>query len=70
MKPWFTAPGTVRLEMGITTVGHRPPCVYLLSTWHNCTWPNLPGLPPPYLHIVSDQILEVGQPGNEATCVQ
>ena len=38
-------------------VGHRPPCVFLLC---NRTWPNLPGLPPPYLHTVSDQILEVG----------
>ena len=38
----------------------RPPCVYLLSTWHNRTWLNLPGLPPLYLHTVSDQILEVG----------
>ena len=33
---------------------------YLLSTWRNRTWPNLPGLPPPYLHTVRDQILEVG----------
>jgi len=41
-------------------VGHHPPCVYLLSTWRNRMWPNLPGLPPPYLHTVSHQILEVG----------
>ena len=29
-------------------VGHRPPCVYHLSTWRNRTWRNLPlpGLPP------------------------
>jgi len=37
-----------------------PPCVYPLSTGHNHTWPNLPGLPPSYLHTESDQILEVG----------
>ena len=58
--PSFIAPGTVRHEKGITTIGHRPLCVYYLSTWCNCTWPNLPGLPPPYSHTVSDQILEVG----------
>jgi len=56
----FTVPGTFRHETGITTVGHRPPYVYHLSTWRNGTWSNLPGLPPPYLHTVSDQILEVG----------
>ena len=40
-------------ETGINTVGYCPLCVYLLSTWCNRTWPNLPGLPPPYLHIAS-----------------
>jgi len=58
--PSFIVPGMVRHETAITTVRHRPPCVYLLSTWRNHTWRNLPGLPPPYLHTVSDQILEVG----------
>ena len=33
---------------GILTVGHRLSCVYLLSTWHHHTWPDLPGLPPLY----------------------
>ena len=54
------APGTVQHETEITTVGYCPPCVYHLFTWCNCTWPNLPVLPPPYLHTVSNQILEVG----------
>ena len=40
-------------------VGHRPPCLYPLSTWCNCTWPDLSGLPPPYLPNESNQILEV-----------
>ena len=56
----FIAPRTVRHETRIITVGHRPPCVYHLSTRCNCTWSNLPGLLPLYLHTVSDQILEVG----------
>ena len=29
-------------------VGHHPRCVFLPFTWHHHTWPNLPGLPPPY----------------------
>ena len=33
------------------------PCV---STWCQCTWPNLPDLPPPYLHTASNEWLEVG----------
>jgi len=37
-------------KTGITTVGYRPPCVYLLSTWLHHTWPDFPDLPPPYLH--------------------
>ena len=37
-----------------------PQCVHHLSIWRNRTWPNLPGLPPLYLHTVSDQVLEVG----------
>jgi len=41
-------------------VRHCPPCVYPLTTWSNHMWPNLPGLPPLYLHTASDQILEVG----------
>ena len=35
------------------------PCAYPLSTWHNHTQPDIPGLSPPYLHTVSNQILEV-----------
>ena len=31
-----------------------------LSTWHHCSWPNLPDLPPPYLHTASNQRLVVG----------
>ena len=58
--PSFIVPGTIWHEMGITTVGHRPPYIYHLSTWHNRMWPNLSGLPPLYLHTVSDEILEVG----------
>jgi len=58
--PSFIATRTVWHEMGITIVGHRPPCVHHLSTWRNRTWPHLPGLPPLYLHTVSDQVLEVG----------
>ena len=58
--PSFIAPGTIWHGMGITTVGHRSPYIYHLSTWRNRMWPNLPGLPPLYLHTVSDQILEVG----------
>jgi len=34
---------------------------------HHHTWPNLPGLPPPYLHTANDPILEVKMPWNEAT---
>ena len=45
-------------------IGHQPYCVYCQSTWHHMQ-PDLPGLPPPYLHTASDQRLEVGQPGNE-----
>ena len=52
--------GTNWHETGIITVGHCPLCVYPLSTWCHCTWPDLPGLPPPYLHTASDQILAVG----------
>ena len=44
-------------------VGHHLLSVYLTSTHVT----NLPGLSPPYLHTISDQILEVGRPGNEAT---
>jgi len=35
-------------------------CLWHLSTWYHCTWPDLPDLPPPYLHTASDQRLEVG----------
>ena len=61
----FTMPETIQCETGIITVGHRPLCVYPLSTWCHCTWPDLPGIPSPYLHTVSNQRLEVEQPGNE-----
>ena len=54
----FTTPGLGQQEMGIITAGHRL-CVYFLSTWCLCTWPNLPGLPLPYLHV------HTGWPGNE-----
>ena len=58
---WPPALGPIVQEMASRFfVRHRPLCVYLPSTWRNRTWPNLPGLPPPYLHTVSDQILEVG----------
>ena len=41
-------------------IGHCPRlCVYPLSTWCNITWPNLPGLPPPYLHVIKYWSLEV-----------
>ena len=40
-------------------IEHRCPCVYVLPSVY-LTWPNLPGLPPPYLHTASNQILEVG----------
>ena len=32
------------------------PSVYLMT----CTWPNLPGLPPPHLYTANNQTLEVG----------
>ena len=51
---WWT------LRASRSFIGHHPPCVYHLSTWCHHTWPNLPGLPPPYLHTASDQILKDG----------
>jgi len=39
------------------------PSVYLIV---GCIWPNLPGLPPPYLHTASDRRLEVGMAGERS----
>ena len=41
----FTMPGLNQRETGILTVGHRPLCVYHLSTWRHHTWPDLPAFP-------------------------
>jgi len=41
----FMAPRTSQCKTGIIVVGHHPPCVYPLSTWHHHMWPNLSGLP-------------------------
>ena len=38
-----------------------PVCLPFVYTWCIHMWPNLPGLPPPYLHTASNQILEVGR---------
>ena len=48
----FASPRTDRRETGIMTPH--------VSTWCHRTWPNLPGLPPPYLHPASDQMMSVG----------
>jgi len=37
-----------------------PPCV---STLIHCAWPDLPGLPPPYLHPASDQVGTIEEQG-------
>ena len=58
----FTVPRMVWHEMENITDMHRPPCVYPQSTWCNYIWPNLPGLPPLYLHTANDQILEAETP--------
>jgi len=52
--------GLVDAKRKLLQSGYHPPCVYHLSTWCHRTWPNLPGLPPPYLHTTSDQRQEVG----------
>jgi len=60
---------TVQHETGMITVGYCPPCIYPLSTSHHGDhmWPNLPGLPPPYLHTARDWRWRWEQPGNIAT---
>ena len=45
-----------------------PPSVYPLSTWCDRMRPNLPGLPSPYLHNASDQVLEVWERGYNLLC--
>jgi len=54
----FTTPGMFRHEMGIITVRHKPPCVYL-------HWIKSPRPSSPHLDTASDQILEMGWPGNK-----
>ena len=45
------------------TIRHCP----RVSTWHHHTWPDLPGLPPPYLNTANNEILEVVKAWNEDT---
>ena len=61
-------PWTDSTRKGFEILRRAPPPACLLSVYLTSTHvTNLPGLSPPYLHTISDQILEVGQPGNEAT---
>jgi len=52
-----SSPRTDSTRKGFTPlrffVGHHPICVYHRSTWDHYMWPNLPGLPLPYLHTGS-----------------
>jgi len=57
-----SSPWTDSTRNGSETLCHPHVSTLCLPdiTAYNCTWPNLPGLPPPYLHTASNLILEVG----------
>ena len=38
---------------------HCSLCIYLMSSWHHCTWRDLPSYHSPYLHTGSDQTWRV-----------